>query len=57
MRIVKVILWVLVVFILSPSKAAAVAYALLGGFLVISVGVVLAILGVSYKGITKIFRS
>lgn len=57
MRFAKVALWTLIVFLLSPSKAAAVAYCLLGGFLVLSVGLVLIILGFSWKGITKIFPS
>lgn len=56
-RGLQVGLWTLVVFILAPSRAAAVAYCLLGGFLILSVGLVLIILGFSWKGITKIFRS
>lgn len=57
MRAVKVGCWVVIVFLLAPSRASAVAYCLLGGFLVLSVGITLVILGVSWKGITKIFRS
>lgn len=55
LRVIKVILWTLVCFLLAPSKAAAVAYCLLGGFLVISVFVVAGILGIGYKGIRTLF--